>query len=200
MDPADYDLAGFCVGIADKSKLLTGANIRPGDALIALPSSGVHSNGFSLIRKVFKVENGGLDIFYPQLGKTLGEELLTPTRIYLKPVLALIEAEGVELKSLAHITGGGFQENIPRVLPTGMSVAVRKDEVIAKAPPIFGLIADTGGIPWRDMFGTFNMGTGICAVVPGNHVDTAISVLAAAGTQAYVMGEVRLGDAGVEFI
>ncbi|MCL2857071.1 MAG: phosphoribosylformylglycinamidine cyclo-ligase [Oscillospiraceae bacterium] len=200
MDPQDYDLAGFCVGIADKQKLLTGADIQPGDALIALPSSGVHSNGFSLIRKVFEVENGGLCNFYPELGKTLGEELLTPTRIYLEPVLALLEAEGVGLKALAHITGGGFQENIPRVLPAGMQAAVHKDEVMAKAPPIFGLIAKTGSVPWQDMFGTFNMGVGICVVVPASGVDAALKTLATAGTQAYVMGEVRPGDAGVIFI
>jgi len=200
MHPDDYDLAGFAVGIVDKSKLLTGAGIQPGDALVALPSSGVHSNGFSLIRKVFDVENGGLGTFYPELGKTLGEELLTPTRIYLKPVLALLEAQGIELKALAHITGGGFQENIPRVLPGGMRAAVRKDEVLAKAPGVFGLIAKTGDIPWRDMFGTFNMGVGVCAVVPGNNADAVLEVLEAAGTQAHVIGEVRQGDAGVEFI
>jgi len=200
MSPDDYDLAGFAVGLADKSKLLTGADIQAGDALIALPSSGVHSNGFSLIRKVFDVENGGLDTFYPELSKTLGQELLTPTEIYLKPVQALLEAESVGLKALAHITGGGFQENIPRVLPPGLSAGIYTKRITAKAPPIFGLIAKVGGIPGLDMFGTFNMGVGICAVVPSGDVDTALSVLVAAGTQAYIVGEVRPGETGVEFI
>ena len=200
MPPDDYDLAGFCVGLADKSKLLTGAGIEPGDALIALPSSGVHSNGFSLIRKVFAVEGGGLDTHYPELSKTLGEELLTPTEIYLKPVLALLDAPEAGLKALAHITGGGFQENIPRVLPQGLRALVRKDEVLSKAPPIFGLIAKAGGVPWRDMFGTFNMGVGICAVVPPGSADMAIRVLEDCGTPAYLMGEVTAGGEGVEFV
>ena len=200
MHPQDYDLAGFCVGVVDKSKLLTGAGIQAGDALIALPSSGVHSNGFSLIRKVFDVEGGSLGTFYPELGKTLGEELLTPTKIYLSPVMSMLEADDVELKALAHITGGGFQENIPRILPEGMGAAVYTEKVLAKAPPIFGLIAETGGIPQLDMFGTFNMGVGICAVVPGSDLHAALDLLAATGTEAYIMGEVKQGGAGVEFI
>ena len=193
MEPGEYDLAGFCVGVADKSKLLNPANVRAGDVLIALPSSGVHSNGFSLIRKVFDVERGGLNAFYPELGKTLGEELLTPTKIYVKPVLALLE-RGM-LRALGHITGGGFQENIPRALPEGLCAVIEKQAV--KTPPIFRLIAQAGGIPEREMFNTFNMGVGMCAAVAATDADAALRALLAAGVEGYVMGEARPGARGV---
>ena len=196
MHPEDYDLAGFCVGLVDKNKLLTGADIQAGDALIALPSSGVHSNGFSLIRKVFDVENGGLDTVYPELGKTLGEELLTPTRIYVKPLLKLLKMKTI--RALAHITGGGFYENIPRVLPKGLCAFIDRSTV--KTPPIFGLIAKVGKIPEQDMFGTFNMGVGMCAVVAQDDVDEALKALRAEGVEACQMGEVRSGQSGVDFI
>ena len=195
MQPDDYDLAGFCVGIADKSDILSAENVKAGDAIIALPSSGVHSNGFSLLRKVFDVESGGLEKFYPEFGKTLGEELLTPTRIYVKPVTALLRQK--KLRALAHITGGGFYENIPRVLPKGTGALIEKKAI--KTPPIFGLIAKVGSIPEQDMYGTFNMGVGMCAVVNPSDADFVVKTLLAAGVAAYVMGEVKSGDPGVEF-
>ncbi len=190
----EYDLAGFAVGAVDREKILDKAAMRAGDVVIALPSSGVHSNGFSLVRRVFGVERGGLDRRFCELdGKTLGETLLAPTRIYVKPVLALLEK--VSVRSLAHITGGGFYENIPRSLAEGFTARLEKAAV--RTPPIFGLIAETGGIPEKDMFNTFNMGVGMTAVVPREQADEAVAVLAANGIDAYALGEVEAGEGGV---
>jgi len=190
----EYDLAGFCVGAVDREKILDKTAMRAGDAVIALPSSGVHSNGFSLVRKVFQVENGGLTTRYAALdGAMLGETLLTPTRIYVKPVLALLEK--VNVRSLAHITGGGFYENIPRSLGEGFAAKLRIASV--KTPPVFGLIAKAGGVPERDMFNTFNMGVGMTAITPADQADAAVAILRENGVDAYVLGEIVRGEGGV---
>ena len=187
----EYDLAGFSVGIVDKSKILDKTRIEEGDALVALPSSGVHSNGFSLVRKVFDIERADMKKPLAELGgKSLGETLLAPTRIYVKPMLKLF-AEA-DVKSVSHITGGGFYENIPRSLPAGFAAKIRKDAV--KTPPIFRLIQKEGGISERDMFNTFNMGVGMVAVVAKKDAEKAVSVLRAAGEDAYVLGEIVKGD------
>ena len=192
----EYDLAGFSVGVVDKSKILDKNAMQEGDVLIALPSSGVHSNGFSLVRKVFQVEKGGLDRRYDDLSRTLGETLLTPTRIYVKPVLALLKA-GVRIRSVSHITGGGFYENIPRSLAQGMTARIERSAV--KVPPIFDIIAREGGIPERDMFNTFNMGVGMCLTVAAEDVDLALDSLADAGEDgAYALGEIVRGEGGIE--
>ena len=192
----EYDLAGFSAGVVDKSKILDKNTMQEGDVLIALPSSGVHSNGFSLARKVFQVEKGGLDRRYDDLSRTLGETLLTPTRIYVKPVLALLEA-GVRIRSVSHITGGGFYENIPRSLAEGMTARIERSAV--KVPPIFDIIAREGGIPERDMFNTFNMGVGMCLTVAAEDVDLALDSLADAGEDgAYALGEIARGEGGIE--
>ena len=192
----EYDLAGFSVGVVDKSKILDKETMQEGDVLIALPSSGVHSNGFSLVRKVFQVEKGGLDRHYDDLSQTLGETLLTPTRIYVKPVLALLEA-GVRIRSVSHITGGGFYENIPRSLAEGMTARIERSAV--RVPPIFDIIAREGGIPERDMFNTFNMGVGMCLTVAAEDVDLALDSLADAGENgAYALGEIVRGEGGIE--
>ena len=192
----EYDLAGFSVGVVDKSKILDKETMQEGDVLIALPSSGVHSNGFSLVRKVFQVEKGGLDRRYADLGQTLGETLLTPTRIYVKPVLALLKA-GVRIRSISHITGGGFYENIPRSLAEGMTARIERSAV--RVPPIFEIIAREGGIPERDMFNTFNMGVGMCLTVAAEDVDLALDSLADAGENgAYALGEIVRGEGGIE--
>ena len=192
----EYDLAGFSVGVVDKSKILDKETMQEGDVLIALPSSGVHSNGFSLVRKVFQVEKGGLDRRYADLGQTLGETLLTPTRIYVKPVLALLEA-GVRIHSVSHITGGGFYENIPRSLAEGMTARIERSAV--RVLPIFDIIAREGGIPERDMFNTFNMGVGMCLTVAAEDVDLALDSLADAGENgAYALGEIVRGEGGIE--
>ena len=192
----EYDLAGFSVGVVDKSKILDKNTMQEGDVLIALPSSGVHSNGFSLVRKVFQVEKGGLDRRYADLGQTLGETLLTPTRIYVKPVLALLKA-GVRIRSISHITGGGFYENIPRSLAEGMTARIERSAV--RVLPIFEIIAREGGIPERDMFNTFNMGVGMCLTVAAEDVDLALDSLADAGENgAYALGEIARGEGGIE--
>ena len=192
----EYDLAGFSVGVVDKSRILDKNAMQEGDVLIALPSSGVHSNGFSLVRKVFQVEKGGLDRRYDDLSRTLGETLLTPTRIYVKPVLALLEA-GVRIRSVSHITGGGFYENIPRSLAQGMTARIERSAV--QVPPIFDIIAREGGIPERDMFNTFNMGVGMCLTVAAEDVDLALDSLADAGEDgAYALGEIVRGEGGIE--
>ena len=192
----EYDLAGFSVGVVDKSKILDKETMQEGDVLIALPSSGVHSNGFSLVRKVFQVEKGGLDRRYADLGQTLGETLLTPTRIYVKPVLALLKA-GVRIRSISHITGGGFYENIPRSLAEGMTARIERSAV--RVLPIFDIIAREGGIPERDMFNTFNMGVGMCLTVAAEDVDLALDSLADAGENgAYALGEIVRGEGGIE--
>lgn len=190
----EYDLAGFAVGVVDRKKILDKEQIRPGDVLIALPSSGIHSNGFSLVRKVFDVEHRDLTECPPELGgKTLGDALLTPTKIYVKPVLKLLEACSV--KSLANITGGGFYENIPRSLPKGIGVKIRKEDV--RVLPIFDLIAKEGNIPERDMYNTFNMGVGMTAVVSEDEKDKALAVLREAGEDAYVLGSVVASEESV---
>ena len=181
----EYDLAGFAVGVVDKSKILDRENVRPGDVLIALPSSGVHSNGFSLVRKVFDVEN--------DCPRDLLETLLTPTKLYVRPVLALLEQ--VNVKSIAHITGGGFFENIPRALPQGLTAHINRSDV--RVLPIFDRIAASGDIPERDMFNTFNMGVGMVVVVSPVDADQALDVLHTAGEDAYVLGTVREGEEGV---
>ncbi|MGN0713907.1 MAG: phosphoribosylformylglycinamidine cyclo-ligase [Anaerovoracaceae bacterium] len=190
----EYDLAGFAVGVVDKDKILDNTKVKEGDVIIALPSSGVHSNGFSLVRKVFDVEKADLKSPVEALGgKSLGETLLTPTKIYVKPVLALLDA--VEVKAISHITGGGFYENIPRSLPKGYSAKIKKDDV--KVLPIFKLLAETGNIPERDMFNTYNMGVGMSIVVSAADAEKALEVLKANGEDAYVMGEIVKGDEGV---
>ncbi|MBO4563580.1 MAG: phosphoribosylformylglycinamidine cyclo-ligase [Clostridia bacterium] len=189
----EYDLAGFAVGVVEKSKLMDNANVREGDVLIAMPSSGVHSNGFSLVRKVFDVEGDELFRYVPELGMTLGEALLTPTKLYVKPVMALRRA--AEVHSLAHITGGGFYENIPRAIPNGLTAKVYRDRV--RVLPIFDIIAEKGGICERDMFNTFNMGVGMVATVPAADERAATAALREAGVDAYVVGEVIASDEGV---
>ena len=191
----EYDLAGFSVGVVEKSRILDKNAMEPGDILIALPSSGVHSNGFSLVRKVFQVEKGGLDKRYDDLGATLGETLLTPTRIYVKPVLSMLEA-GVRVRSISHITGGGFYENIPRSLGRGMTAHVEKQAV--RVPPIFRLIQQAGQIPERDMYNTFNIGVGMCVIVAAEDVDLALDTLNQAGERAYVLGDIAEGEGGIE--
>ncbi len=182
----EYDLAGFSVGVVSKEKLIDNSTVKAGDAVIALPSSGVHSNGFSLVRKVFDVENTDLTAPVAELGgKGIGETLLTPTRIYVKPMLALFEKCNV--KAVSHITGGGFYENIPRSLPAGYGVKIKREDV--RVLPIFDIIAKIGNIPERDMFNTFNMGVGMTAVVPADQADEAVAVLKANGVDAYVVGE-----------
>ena len=192
----EYDLAGFAVGLVDRAKILDNSAMRPGDAVIAIPSSGVHSNGFSLVRRVFDVEHGALERRYDELSGTLGETLLTPTRIYVKPVLAMIGAARV--RALSHITGGGFYENVPRSIPQGLTA--RLERAAIKTPPIFDILAREGGIPERDMYNTFNMGVGMCAVVDRDDVDAALAALAANGAEdAYVCGEIAGGgEGGVE--
>ena len=192
----EYDLAGFAVGIVDKEKILDNENVKAGDVIIALPSSGVHSNGFSLVRKVFSIgsESSNLNEYVESLGGTLGETLLTPTRIYVKPVLSLLEK--VNVKSIAHITGGGFYENVPRALPEGKKAVINKADV--RVLPIFDLIAETGNIPVEDMYSTFNMGVGMMIIVSPDEVETALEVLKAAGEDAYVVGKIEDGEKGVE--
>lgn len=193
--PADeYDLAGFSVGIVDRRKVLDHNRICEGDVVIALPSSGVHSNGFSLVRKVFDVENSDLLSPVAQLdGRGIGETLLTPTKIYVKPMLALFEQ--ITVKAVSHITGGGFYENIPRSIPKGFGAKIEKNAV--RILPIFDLIAKTGQIPERDMFNTFNMGVGMSVVVAKEDADAALSVLRSHGEDAYLIGEIVRSDEGV---
>lgn len=186
----EYDLAGFTVGAVSKEKIFDNTKMQEGDAIIALPSSGVHSNGFSLVRRIFDLENKGLDLYSAELGRTLGEALLEPTRIYVKPVLAL--AEQVTVRAVSHITGGGFYENIPRCLPEGFAAKIEKAAV--KTPPIFALMQKIGNVPERDMFNTFNMGVGMCVVVPKADANKAVEILRANGQEAYVMGEAVKGE------
>ena len=190
----EYDLAGFCVGLVDKDKIIDRETQRPGDVLIALPSSGVHSNGFSLVRRVFDLENTDLQQPLPELdGRSLGETLLCPTKIYVKPVLALLDK--VPVKGIAHITGGGFYENIPRSLKPGLGARIERTNV--RTPPIFSLITEAGSISERDMFNTFNMGVGLCLTVAPQDADAALTVLRQAGEDAYVLGELTPSDEGV---
>ena len=183
----EYDIAGFCVGIVDRDRIVDKSRMKAGDVVIALPSSGVHSNGFSLVRKIFDVENADLGATPDELGgKTLGETLLTPTRIYVKPVLKLLES--TEVHGISHITGGGFYENLPRCIPDGLGAVIEKNAV--SVPPVFRLIAEKGKIPERDMFNTFNMGVGMCAVVGRDEAGAAVTVLNESGVKAYAIGEI----------
>ena len=188
----EYDLAGFAVGVVDRAKVLDNSSVREGDVVIALPSSGVHSNGFSLVRKIFE----GKDMISPRAelgGKSLGETLLTPTRIYVRPMLALIEK--VTVKAVSHITGGGFYENIPRSIPKGLGAKI--DRKALRVLPVFDLIAKEGGVPERDMFNTFNMGVGMSVVVAEKDAEEALAVLKEAGEDAYVIGRIIPSEDGV---
>ena len=191
----EYDLAGFAVGVVDRGKILDNGSMTPGDVLIALPSSGVHSNGFSLVRKVFDVEHADLNAPLAALGgSSLGETLLTPTKIYVKPVLSLLRQ--VRVKGISHVTGGGFFENIPRMIPQGLCAKIREADV--RVPPIFELIAETGGISRREMFNTFNMGVGLCLVVADEDAERSLQILQDAGEDAYILGTVGEGARGIE--
>ncbi len=190
MKPEDYDLAGFAVGIVDKKKVLDQNKMTAGDVVLALPSSGCHSNGYSLVRKVFDVENTDLNTYYDELGESLGEALLRPTVIYVKPVLAAIEA--AEVHGISHITGGGFYENIPRCIPDGLCAKI--DKSLIKVPAIFNLLQKVGDIPERDMYNTFNMGVGMAVIVSRDSVEKAKEALAAGGCEAYEIGEIIEGD------
>ena len=189
----EYDLAGFTVGMADRSKIIDGSAVKPGDAILGLASSGVHSNGFSLVRKVFDVEHRDLTVHRDELGMSLGEALLAPTKIYVKPMLALTEQ--VTVKAVSHITGGGFYENIPRSLPEGCAAKIPLDRL--GVPPLFRLIQREGDIPLRDMYNTFNMGVGMSVIVDKTEADKAVEVLRAAGEDARILGEVAAGERGV---
>ena len=189
----EYDLAGFAVGIVDKKKIIDNTRMAEGDVVIALASTGIHSNGFSLCRKVFDIDNNNPELYIPREelgGKTIGEALLTPTRIYVKSVLALLEK--VDVKGISHITGGGFYENIPRSIPDGLCAKIDKSTV--KVLPIFDMIAKWGNIPERDMFNTYNMGVGMSIVVPAAEVETALDILNAGGEDAYVIGSIIKGE------
>ena len=183
----DYDLAGFSVGLVDKAKVIDHNTMAPGDAILALPSSGIHSNGFSLVRKVFDVEHTDLNVYSDELGRTLGEALLEPTRIYVKPVLRCLEAANV--KGISHITGGGCFENIPRCLPEGLTAKI--DKAAVKTPPIFAMLQSKGNIPEHDMFNTYNMGVGMTVIVAKEDADRAIAAL---DCGAYVIGEIVSGE------
>lgn len=193
----EYDLAGFSVGVVDKSKIIDNASMCEGDVMIALPSSGVHSNGFSLVRKVFDVEHEDIKAPVASLGgKSVGEVLLTPTKIYVKPVLALIDS--VKVKGISHITGGGFYENIPRSIPDGLGAQIKMSDV--RVLPIFDLIAKKGGISERDMFNTFNMGVGMSIVVSPEDADRALEILRANGEDAYIIGKTVKSDTKISLI
>ena len=196
MAPDDYDLAGFSVGIVDKEKVLDQKTMRPGDTVIALASSGLHSNGFSLVRKVLDIEHADLNAPVDELGRSLGEELLTPTKIYVKPVLAAIRA--AKVRGVSHITGGGFYENVPRCVPDGLCAKIEKAAL--DIPPIFRMLQRLGNIPERDMFNTFNMGTGMVVIAAREDADKALETLKAQGQAAKIIGEVVPGDGGVELL
>jgi phosphoribosylformylglycinamidine cyclo-ligase len=193
MPEDEYDLAGFAVGVVDKDKILQPDTQKAGDVLIAIKSSGVHSNGFSLVRRVFDVNEQNLSMHFDDLGTTLGECLLTPTRIYVKAIMSLIDS--VKVKSISHITGGGFYENIPRSLPKNLAAKIERNAV--QVLPIFDLIQRTGDIPERDMFNTFNMGVGMIVSVDKNDADKAVAAIKAAGEDAYVLGELVESEEGV---
>lgn len=186
----EYDLAGFCVGIVDKKKIINNKTIEIGDKVIGLKSSGVHSNGFSLVRKVFEVNKENLNEYVESLGCTVGEALLKPTKIYVKPILKLIEQ--VKVKGISHITGGGFYENMPRMLREGVALKIDKNSY--EVPPIFKLIAERGNIPERDMYNTFNMGIGMAVIVPESELEKSLEILKQAGEEAYLIGEVIEGN------
>ena len=194
MPEDEYDLAGFAVGVVDQKDLITGEQIRPGDVLVGIASSGVHSNGFSLVRKVFEMTKESLDTYYEELGATLGETLLAPTRIYVRALRAVKDA-GVTIKGCSHITGGGFYENIPRMLPEGVTAVVHKDSY--PVPPIFELLRKTGGLEEKMMYNTYNMGLGMVLAVDAADAQKTVEALQAAGEQAYLVGEVTSGKEGV---
>lgn len=194
MPNEEYDLAGFTVGIGEKDKLVSGEHLKAGDAIIGVASSGVHSNGFSLVRKIFDINEKTIDVYYDELGAKLGETLLTPTRIYVKPLLALMDE--VRVNAISHITGGGFYENVPRMLNDNTLAVIEKDKCFKL--PIFDLIQKTGNIPERDMYNTFNMGMGLMLCVDSDKADEAVRILNANGEQAAVIGEIKNGQKGVE--
>ncbi|WP_302803349.1 phosphoribosylformylglycinamidine cyclo-ligase [Eubacterium ventriosum] len=193
----EYDLAGFAVGVVDKKDLITGENIKPGDKLIGIASSGVHSNGFSLVRKVFEMTEESLNTYYDELGKTLGEALLAPTRIYVK-ALKKVKESGVTIKGCSHITGGGFYENIPRMLPDGVKAVVKKDSY--EVPAIFKLLAKTGDIEEEMMYNTYNMGIGMVLAIDPADVDKTMEALKAAGETCYELGQVEAGEKCAELV
>ena len=190
----EYDLAGFCVGIADYSRIIDGSKVAEGDVLIGVASSGVHSNGFSLVRKIFGVTQQKLSVYCDDLGCTLGESLLTPTKIYVKSLLKLMSV--VDVHGISHITGGGYYENIPRMLPEGMKAVIERSAV--PVLPIFNLIKRMGDIPEHDMFNTFNMGTGLCIAVSSDKADETVRVLNESGEKAVILGMIKAGEKGVE--
>ena len=193
MPVEDYDLAGFAVGIVDKKKMIDNTRMAAGDVVIALPSTGIHSNGFSLCRKVFDIDNNNPELYIPRenlSGKSIAESLLVPTRIYVKAVLALLEK--VDVKGISHITGGGFYENIPRAIPDGLCAVIDKSAI--RVLPIFETIAAWGNIPERDMYNTYNMGVGMSIVVPAEQVQTALEILKANGEDAYIIGKIEAGS------
>ena len=194
MPEEEYDLAGFAVGVVDEKDLITGANIKDGDVLVGIASSGVHSNGFSLVRKVFEMTRESLDTYYDELGKTLGEALIAPTRIYVKALKSVKEA-GVTVKGCSHITGGGFYENIPRMLPDGIHAVVNKDSY--EVPAIFKLLQKTGGIEEEMMYSTFNMGLGMILAVDPADVEKTMEAVKAAGDTPYIVGKCEAGEKGV---
>ena len=196
MPEEDYDLAGFAVGVVDKKDMITGENLKPGDVLIGMASTGVHSNGFSLVRKVFEKElnKEGLETYYEELGTTLGEALLAPTRIYVKALKAVKNA-GVTVKACSHITGGGFYENVPRMLKDGVRAVIKKDSY--QIPPIFGMLAKKGDIEEHMMYNTYNMGIGMIVAVDPADVDKTIAAMKAAGDTPYIVGEIKDGEKGV---
>ena len=196
MPNEEYDLAGFTVGVGEKDKLVTGEHLKEGDAIIGVASSGVHSNGFSLVRKVFDINEKTIDVYYDELGANLGETLLTPTRIYVKPLLALMDE--VRVNAISHITGGGFYENVPRMLSDDTLAVIEKDKCFTL--PIFDLIQKTGNIPEHDMYNTFNMGTGLMLAVDSDKADEAVRILQANGEQAKIIGEIKSGEKGVEIV
>ena len=194
MPEEEYDLAGFAVGVVDEKDIITGKDLADGDVLIGMASSGVHSNGFSLVRKVFEMTKESLDTYYDELGMTLGEALIAPTRIYVKALKAIKDA-GVTVKACSHITGGGFYENIPRMLPEGMHAVVRKDSY--EVPAIFKLLQKTGDIAEEMMYNTYNMGLGMIVAVSPDKVDAAMEAIKSAGDTPYVVGEIKTGEKGV---
>ncbi|MGN0425333.1 MAG: phosphoribosylformylglycinamidine cyclo-ligase [Acetatifactor sp.] len=194
MPEDEYDLAGFAVGVADEKDLITGENIKPGDVLVGIASSGVHSNGFSLVRKVFEMTEESLNTYYDELGKTLGEALIAPTRIYVK-ALKSVKNAGVIVKGCSHITGGGFYENIPRMLPEGIRAVVEKNSY--EVPAIFKLLQKTGAIEEQMMYNTFNMGLGMVIALDPADVDKTMEAIRAAGDTAYVVGHCEAGEKGV---
>jgi len=196
MSDDEYDIAGFSVGIVDKSKILDKSNVKHGDAVIGIASSGVHSNGFSLIRKIFKMEKAELECYHDEFGKTFGEELLTPTKIYVNQIMALLES--LPVRSVSHITGGGFYENIPRAISDGNGAVIELSKV--DTPPIFQLIQKHGCIPQQDMFNTYNMGIGLCVITAPDYADEAVKIIRGSGEKACIIGEIKNGIEGVEIV